>query len=193
MHEDDAHGAAAPPANGDLAKRLQNGDSAAEASFFSEVYAELRRIAEAYMSRQQPTHTLQPTALVNEVYLKLADRQASCTSTEHFLSLAARAMRQVLVDHARRRRTQRRSPDGLRVPLDTLVDAYEEHTGDILELEEVLGKIESFDPELVQMIELRYYSGHTTEEIAKLLGRSVRDVERRWQATRRILERELRP
>lgn len=181
-------GAAAGP---DLAARLGSGDAAAQDEFFSRVYTELHRIAQSYMAHQGGAHTLQPTALVNEVYLKLAGKGSNVDDEAHFLNLAARAMRQVLVDHARRRNAGRRRPDGDRVPLDALVDAYEEHTGDLLELEELLAALEEIDPELVRIVELRFYAGRTTREIADVLGRSVRDVERRWEMTRRIVRREL--
>lgn len=180
----------ATPSEG-LAARLRSGDAAAEGEFFSRVYTELHRIASTHMAQQDPSHTLQPTALVHEVYLKLASATDGVADEHHFVNLAACAMRQVLVDHARRRNASNRRADGIRVPLDSLVAAYEEHTGDLLELEEALEALEAVDPELVRMVELRFYAGRTTAEIAEILGRSKRDVERRWEATRRIVRREL--
>ncbi|QDU84276.1 ECF sigma factor [Planctomycetes bacterium Pla163] len=174
-----------------LADRLRAGEMDATGEFFSRVYAELHRIARSHMAQQGGAHTLQPTALVHEVYLKLAGKGDRIDDEAHFLNLAARAMRQVLVDHARRRNAQSRRPGGERVPLDALVEAYEEHTGDLLELEDMLMALEQVDPELVQMVELRFYAGRTTSEIADVLGRSMRDVERRWEMTRRIVSREL--
>jgi RNA polymerase sigma factor (TIGR02999 family) len=162
-----------------------------DATFFSQVYVALRRIAEAQMAQQKPSHTLQATALVNEVYLKLAGARGECTSLDHFYNLAARAMRQILVDHARKRRAQSRPPESARVPLDAIVDSYEASSGDLLELEDLLQRIETHDREFVRMVELRFFGGRTTEEIAQFLGRSTRDVERRWQVLRKLLAREL--
>lgn len=176
---------------GSLAERLRRGDQHAYDLLTERVYAELLRIARAHMSRQAAGHTLQPTALVHEVFLKLASSERRVADEAHLLNLAARAMRQVLVDHARRRSTQRRKVPGERVPLDSILDAYDARAGDLLELEDLLESLESVDPDLVSMVELRFYGGRTTEQIAEIQGRSVRDVERRWQGLRLILKKEL--
>lgn len=159
---------------------------------FLEVYGELHRLAQRVMAHQRGSHTLQPTALVNEAFLKLrAQDQGAVVDRTHFLRTSARAMRQILVDHARRKNAQKRSSTGERVELDGLVEEYERRSGDLVRLELALEHLEQRDPDLVRMVEMRFFVGHTVEESAAILGISPREAARRWQTARLILKAKL--
>ena len=148
------------------------------------------------MAREAPGHTLQPTALVNEAWMKLArGAPPAVEGREHFLAVAARAMRQVLVDHARRRQAQRRGNDPIRV---TLADADGPRTRDVgaedlLALDRALDELERDEPRLRQVVEYRYFAGLTDSEIAALLGVTRRTVLRDWVKARAWLNRALNP
>ncbi|MEQ8767449.1 MAG: ECF-type sigma factor [Planctomycetota bacterium] len=158
---------------------------------FAEAYAELRRLASAQLGRRAG-HTLQPTAIVHEVFLRLAksgeDRALARTDCLH---LAARAMRSVLVDHARRRNALKRGGDAQRVPLDEAVAAYEERSTDLCALDEALDRLATFDSGLARLIDLRFFGGLSIEETARELGVSERTVYREWQLAKSWLQHEL--
>jgi RNA polymerase sigma factor (TIGR02999 family) len=158
------------------------------------VYAELRRIAERLMGGQRADHTLQPTALVHEAYLKLIDREGGgrWKDRRHFVRLAASAMRSVLVDHARGRAAVKRS-GGERepLPLDQLAGLLESGGVDLLSLDEALSRLEAQDAELARIVELRFFVGLTIDETAAALERSPATVERRWRVARMWLRSEL--
>lgn len=148
------------------------------------LYGELRALSRQFMSRQRGDHTLQPTALVHEAYLKLAARMPEAWERGHFYRSAARAMRQVLVDHARVRNAQKRSGSAEREPLDQVVLQYEQRSLDLLLVDEALTLLEDFDEELARVVELRFFCGLTIPEVAQTLGRSRQVVERRWRSAR---------
>ena len=156
------------------------------------VHNELRRIAAWHLRRERPGHTLQPTALVNEAYLRLVDqRDIDWQSKAHFLGVAARLMRMILVDHARKRRAGKRAGELARVPLeDALLVAYERDV-DLMALEEALDRLAAMDPRLSQIVELRYFGGLTTKETAEVLDLSAATIEREWATARGWLRREL--
>ena len=170
----------------DLNSPAESADAAAEA-----VYNELRRLAAAYMRRERPGQTLQATALVHEAYLRLADAGTSWKDRNHFIGIAARSMRQILVDRARARGAQKRWGGMDRVSLtDALVQANEEDSM-LPVLDEALSRLEQFDPEQARIVELRYFVGLTNEEAAEALQISVATLKRRWALARAWLFREL--
>jgi len=176
------------PADGEVTRllsRVHDGDDAARDELFRILYERLRDTAGKLMMGQSPGHTLQATALVGEVYLRIsADGSlSSWNDRSHFLATAARGMRQVLIDHARRKRTQRKNI-GEPVPLDHVVVAFESHTMDLRRLGEVLGTLATVDEKMARAVELRFFGGVTLDEVAKLLGVPERTLQRRWNATR---------
>ncbi len=155
------------------------------------VYDELRRLAGAYMRRERPGQTLQPTALVHEVYLRLAGGGTPWKDERHFVGIAARSMRQILVERARARGAQKRWAGLDRVSLtDSLVQAADDAM--LPALDEALGRLERIDPEQVRIIELRYFAGFSIEDTAAALEMSPATVKRRWTLARAWLFRELR-
>ena len=170
----------------DPSNQPEPADAAAEA-----VYQELRRLANAYMRRERPGQTLQATALVHEAYLRLAEAGAAWKDRSHFIGIAARSMRQILVDRARARGAQKRWGGLDRVSLTAaLVRAHEEDSM-LPDLDEALSRLEQIDPEQARLVELRYFVGLTNEEIAETVGISVATVKRRWALARAWLFREL--
>jgi RNA polymerase sigma-70 factor (ECF subfamily) len=156
------------------------------------VHDELRRMAAGYLRRERPDHTLQPTALVNEAYLRLVDqRDLDWKDKAHFLGVAAHLMRLILVDHARARRAEKRGGDAVRVPIEDAVVAAMERDVDLLALDESLERLEVLDPQLARVVELRYFGGLTTRETAEVLSVSTATVEREWSTARSWLKREL--
>jgi RNA polymerase sigma factor (TIGR02999 family) len=156
------------------------------------VHAELHRIAAGYMRRERADHTLQPTALVNEAYLRLVDqRDVEWRDRAHFLGVAAQLMRLILVDHARARRAAKRAGGAERVALDDAVVAVGERDVDLVALDEALGRLTELDSRLSKVVELRYFGGLTTREVAEVLGVSTATVEREWATARGWLRREL--
>jgi RNA polymerase sigma factor (TIGR02999 family) len=137
-------------------------------------------------------HTLQPTALVHEAWMRLVGGRAGFDGREHFLAVAARAMRSVLVDHARRRRSQKRGGEGQRLPLDNVLPVYEERA-DLVALDEALNRLSVVDERRAQVVELRFFGGLTIEETAQTLKSSTATVQRNWQMARLWLLNELGP
>ena len=150
----------------------------------SVVYQELRRLAAAYMRRERPGQTLQATALVNEAYIKLAQNEPAWTNQQHYVGIAARAMRQILVERARARGAHKRWAGLNRVTLsETLVGAALEDAM-LPALDEALARLEQIDPEQARIVELRYFVGLSNEETAKALDVSPATVKRRWSMAR---------
>ena len=160
----------------------------------AELFAELHALAQNQFRHQRESHTLQPTALVNEAWLKLQrsdDDQIS--DRNHFLCLAARIMRQVLVDHAREKRSEKRGGDNWR--RQTFIESPETPLAgelDLLELEDVLEKLSKLSSIQAQLVELRFFAGSTMPEAAEALGLSLSDAERKWRMARTWLAVELR-
>jgi RNA polymerase sigma factor (TIGR02999 family) len=184
------------PTPGDVTEHLlrwSSGDEAALQQLMPLVYSECRQIATRQMARERPEHTLSPTALVNELYLRLVDqRRTTWKSRAHFFGIAAQLMRRVLVDHARSRLAQKR--DGARVMVSLDAAAHVETPGplaDILAIDDALTKLGSFDPDQQQIVELRFFAGLTVDETAHVVDRSPRTVKREWQLAKAWLYREL--
>ena len=155
-------------------------------------YDELKVLARRYLSTQRAGHTLQPTALVHEAYLRVARRpDIPALGSQHFVALAARAMRSVLVDHARSRNRQKRGGQCLRMPLDDVVDSYERRSGDLGALDEALERLAAESAETARLVELRFFGGVSSLEASAILGVSARTAERLWERARAWLRREL--
>ena len=166
------------------------GDQAALERLLPLVQQELHRLASHYMRRERPGHTLQPTALINEAYLRLAGQQISWEGRAQFFGIAARLMRQILVDHARARRNAKRGGDLRQVSL-AVAEGLPGRSGDLLALDDALKSLAEAGPQQARVVELRYFGGLTVEETAELLGVSPSTVEREWRAARAWLRKEM--
>jgi RNA polymerase sigma-70 factor (ECF subfamily) len=156
------------------------------------VYDDLRRLARNYMQQESKGHTLQPTALVNEAYLKLIDQtRVDWRGRSHFFAVGAQAMRRVLVNHAKSKKRLKRGGGGRRVSLDEPLAVSADRDEDVLALDEALEKLATLDPRQAKLVELRFFGGLGAEETAEVLGVSKRTVERDWTACRAWLRREL--
>jgi RNA polymerase sigma factor (TIGR02999 family) len=163
-----------------------------DAGLLALVYAELRGIAERSMAHQPREHTLQPTALVNEAWLRLAaSKELRFEARAQFFALAAKVMRSVLVDHAREKAAAKRGGAHRRVTLADELTAGGGPDVDLLSLEDVLTKLEAMDPELARLVELRFFAGLDHPTIARLSGKSLRSVDRSWRLARAWLHAEL--
>lgn len=156
------------------------------------VYDELRRVARRYMARERAGRTLQATALVNEAYLRLLKEKAQgWRNRNHFCAIAAGAMREILVERARARAASKRGGSRVRVSLTGVHAAGKDDTIDVLALHEALERLEKLDPELVHIVELRFFGGLTVEEAAEVLGSSPATIKRAWSMARTWLKREM--
>jgi RNA polymerase sigma-70 factor, ECF subfamily len=176
----------------EILQRVNLADPAQADELLALVYDDLRALAARQLRRERPGHTLQPTALVHEAYLRLADGASiEWEGRAHFYRVAGRAMRQVLVDGARRRQAAKRGGDWRRVTLDPELvgDGSPEH--DVLALHEALERLGRLDEPLERLIELRFFTGLTVEEAADVLGVSRRKAAKDWAAARLWLRREL--
>ena len=174
-----------------LSNSQPNGDNP-DADSLTGVYDELRGLAAHYLSGERRSHTLQPTALVHESFLRLLKgRNLDGLAGSHLLALSARAMRSVLVDHARRRGRMKRGGHAQRVRLDDVVDLYEERAIDLIALDEALTKLAEVDAQQATVIELRFFGGLSEEETAAMLGVSARTVGRVWRRARAWLRHAL--
>lgn len=169
---------------GDVTRILNSNDndsSEISSQLFPLVYDEMRRLARAMMNRQTTGHSLQPTDLVHNVFLKLANAEnATWENKKHFMAVAARAMRSILVDHARAKQRKKRKAGDKRVPLDDWLEDFQQGGLDMLTLNEYLESLEKQDPRAAQVVEMRFFGGFKTEEIAQALGVSQRTVDRNW-------------
>ena len=169
-----------------------NGDEAAKEHLLPFVYDELKRQARFLMARERPNHTLQPTALVHEAFMKLSEQSGiDWQNRSHFYGFASRMMRQILVDHARLHAAAKRGSSPIHFSLDDVQIPIEERADSILALDEVLGKLEKFDEQQAKLVEMKFFGGLGNKEIAENLGISERTVGREWQAARLWLYREL--
>lgn len=158
------------------------------------MYPELRALAARLIRRERGGHTLQPTAVVNEAFLRLVDQEgADWEDRAHFIGIAARVMRQILVDHARRRRAAKRGSGAERITLDEAMASTPDSAFDLLALDDVLTRFAAVDERRAKVVELRVFGGLTTKETAACLGVSTRTVEGDWAMARLWLARELRP
>jgi len=176
-----------------LLERASAGDAAARATLFDVLYRELRRLAESVMRAERANHTLQPTALVHEAFLKLAGNEGRFESRAHFLGVAAGAMRRVLVDHARGRNAQKRGSGATLVTVNDLDDLPRPAPEDVdlVVLDDALSRLTALDSRQGQIVELRFFGGLSVEETAAVVGVSERTIKREWQTSRAWLRREI--
>ncbi len=173
-----------------LLRRMGAGDREAGERVFALVYAELRARAGGLMGAAGGT--LQPTAIVHEAWIKLAGSESGdWRDRGHFLAFAASAMRSILVDHARAKRTAKRGGGAARIELDRAVAEYEDRAVDLVALDEALAELATLDPELARVVELRFFGGSTIAETAQALGISTATVERDWRTARSWLRQRI--
>ena len=166
-----------------LLAEVRNRSPEAETKLYQLVYDELRRIARHHMSREDPNHTLQPTALVNEAYVRLARDDRNWQNRAHFYGAAAQIMRRILVDHARAKLAEKRGGGATPVELAELPGPVLQPEK-MLALDEALLRLSEIDPRQSRVVELRFFAGMTEEEIADVLGVSARTVKRDWTFAR---------
>jgi RNA polymerase sigma factor (TIGR02999 family) len=176
----------------ELLRRWNLGDRGAMDRLMPIVYDELRRLAAGYLKGERRDHTLQPTALVHEAYLRLVRQdRVEWQNRAHFFGIAARMMRRVLVDHARRRQAGKRDAGGFRLTVQ-VGDALEvSRDPELLELDEALVRLERLDVDQARVVELRFFGGLTVEETATVLGISTATVKREWRTARAFLRQEM--
>jgi RNA polymerase sigma factor (TIGR02999 family) len=169
----------------------RDGDRDAFAHAYAAAYGELRRLARRQLRALRPGDTLVTTALVNEAFLKLVRRPVGCEDKTHFFALAARAMRQILVDYARERGSQKRGGDRHQTTLDPERLSVDSIAGEMIDIDDALTRLAAVDERLARLVEWRFFGGMTEEEIAAGEGVTVRTVRRDWQKARAFLYHEL--
>jgi RNA polymerase sigma-70 factor (ECF subfamily) len=185
-----------PESRDDITRLLRDwsgGDQAALARLVEAVYPELRRIAAREFRGERPGHTLQPTALINEAYARLARQPPGkeWQDRTHFFAVAARVVRAVLVDHARARRAVRRGSGDASLELTLVQASVAQAPVDVLDLDAALQALEAMDPEQVRIVELRYFAGLSIDETADAIGTSASSVKRGWLAAKTYIRRHL--
>jgi RNA polymerase sigma-70 factor (ECF subfamily) len=181
-------------ASGDITQllaQIRQGNREAESRLAELVYKELHRLARRRMYGERPDHTLQPTVLVNDAFLRLVRTEGTeWTDRNHFFSLAATIMRRILIDHARQVRTLRRG-GGRKISLDTAIAITDENSGELLALDEALTRLGELDGRQSRIVELRFFAGLSEDEIADVLGISCRTVKRDWRTARAWLHNQI--
>jgi RNA polymerase sigma-70 factor (ECF subfamily) len=168
-----------------LLRAAASGDRSDLDALMAAIYDDLRRLAVSQMRSERDDHTLQPTAVVHEAYLKLIDqRTTDWKDRVHFFAIASRIIRRILVDHARERLAAKRGGDAQRVPLEHAEMISPVEGVDLVALDEALGELGEIDPRQAKIVELKFFGGLTIEEIAELLSIGRRSVDREWQAAR---------
>lgn len=175
-----------------LLGRIQNGDRSAENRLFDLLYTDLRRMAAYQLRRERSDHTLQPTALVHEVYVKVfAENLPEARTRTHFMALAAQVMRRFLVDHARSRKAEKRGGQREVLPLDQVFVYDTRYSDEFLAVHEALERLREWSPRQSQIVEMRYFGGMAEEEIGAYLNVSSRTIKREWAMARAWLHAEL--
>ncbi len=178
-----------------ILKQIDQGEASLEADLIPLIYQELRRIAQSRISRESPDHTLQATALVNEYYLKISSLdEANALSWEnrkHFFQAAAKAMQNILVDHARRKKRLKRGGDRVKAELPENHEFAEEQAVDQVELYDALNKLEAENPRAAQTVRLKYFTNLTNSQVAMQLGVSTATTERDWSYAKSWLQAEM--
>jgi len=176
----------------ELIIELSNGKRDAVDRLLPLIYDELKRVAASYLRRERADHTLQPTALVNEAYMKMIDiTQVSWQNKAHFIGVAANQMRRILVDHARTHNAQKRGGEFQILTLNEEIDKADEQSTDLIALDDALTELAKMDAVKAKIVELRYFGGLTTDETAEVLGVSPITVKRHWKMTKAWLYGEL--
>jgi RNA polymerase sigma factor (TIGR02999 family) len=175
-----------------LLLELSKGDRAAVDSLLPVIYDELRKLAANYLRRERPDHTLQPTALVHEAYLRLVDQtRVDWQNRAHFFGVAAQIMRRLLVDHARKHNAEKRGQDFQKLSLDENIDRAVERSAELIALDDALKTLATFDEQKARMVELRYFGGLSIEETAKVLGVTPTTIKRHWRLAKAWLHGEM--
>lgn len=175
-----------------LLQRWSNGEEEARDELMSLVYHELHRLAVTYLRRERREHTLQPTALVNELFLKFSEQHSmSWRNRAQFFGVAAQLMRRILIDYARAHYSSKRGGDRFCVSLKNIADFGAQPDADLLALHDVLNGLEQIDPDQARIVELRFFGGLTIKETAEVMGTSHATVEREWKLAKAYLKREL--
>lgn len=168
-----------------LLTELSSGNRSAMDMLLPIIYDELRALAARYLRRERPGHTLQPTALINEAYLRLVDQtRVNWQNRAHFLGVAAQIMRRILIDHARAQNAEKRGHEFQKVPLDEEVDRAVERGAELIALDDALNELARFDEQKSRIVELRYFGGLTIEETAEVLGVTPITIKRHWRITK---------
>jgi len=165
----------------ELLKSWRNGNNDALEKLIPLVYEELHRLAARYMRKEDPAHTLQTTALVNEAYCRLIDQKEAWQNRAHFYGIAAQLMRRILVDHARTRTRVKRGQGAHKISLEEATVVLESGSEEIILLDDALKRLAEFDQKKSRIVELKFFGGLTTEEIAEVEQLSVRTVHREWR------------
>jgi RNA polymerase sigma-70 factor, ECF subfamily len=174
-----------------LAKAV-SGDSSALANVFPLIYDELHRLAQAQLKREPDGHTLSPTALVHEAYMRLIDySRMEWTGKAHFMAVASTAMRRILVDHARSHRSVKRGGSLQRVPIEAVQLGTEERADLLIAVDDALGKLKELDPRQARVVECRFFGGMTEEETAEALGIGLRTAKRDWAKAKAWLHKQI--
>jgi RNA polymerase sigma-70 factor (ECF subfamily) len=175
-----------------LLQRVREGDRVAEDALARAVYSELRRIAGQQMKHERPNHTLQPTAVVHEAYLRVVrNGSIEWQDRAHFFNVAAQTMRRILVDYARRAKAAKRPASGIRIDFESTLLFDESRCEEVLTVEEALSRLEAVDARQCRIVELRFFAGLSVEETAKALMISPRTVKRDWNVARAWLHGQL--
>ena len=175
-----------------LLVELRNGNPEAKAKLIPLVYNHLHRLAKRAMRRERPDHTLQPTALVNEAYLRLVPQEGTdWQDRAHFFGVAARLMREILVDYARAHTCVKHGGKAKTRPLEQVPEFSESRSRELIELDSALESLDRLDPQQARVVELRFFGGLTVEETAQVLGISARTVKREWRMARLWLHQEM--
>ena len=167
-----------------LLEALREGEDGASGRLYDRVYVELRRLAGAHMRRERPGHTLQPTEVVHEAWMRLVQGEPRWESRAHFFGAAAEGMRRILVEHARRRSAAKRGGGQHPVTFDELNVGSDEPDLDLVAMDDALTALEAHDARLASVVKLRYFAGMTVEETASVLGDSPATVKRHWTYAR---------
>lgn len=168
-----------------------SGDQEALNRLLPLVYDELRRLADRYLHRERSDHTLQPTALVHEAYLRLIDQKVSWANRAHFFGVAAEMMRRILIDHARSHQAAKRGSGGIKLSLDDVLEITDERAADLIALDEALKALAEFDAQKARVVELRFFAGLSIEETAAVLGLGTATITRQWRLAKAWLYHEL--
>ncbi|MGV3483904.1 MAG: sigma-70 family RNA polymerase sigma factor [Planctomycetaceae bacterium] len=176
----------------ELLTRASSGDEAAAAVLMQSLYDDFRRVAAAQLRREPPGHTLQPTALVHEAFLRLIDqRRVNWQGRSHFIAVGAEAMRRILVDHARAAQRVKRGGERRRVEWDDRLTISPRDNEDVIAVDDALNDLAMLDPRQAKIVELRFFGGMTNDEVASVLGVSRATIDRQWRAIKAWLREQL--
>lgn len=170
---------------------VRHGDAAAESQLYAAIYGELRKIARRYTRNERPDNTLNSTALVHEAYLKLSSGKGSYQDRTHFFAIAARVMKQILIDHARARLAQKHGGGAQKLDLENVSLFSNDRPSELLDLHEALIRLHEFSPRQAQIVEMRFFGGMTETEMSDHFGVSVRTIRRDWTMAKAWLYGEL--